>query len=105
MIKAITPLEARKGKVIPEFVLKAVNELIQEKIGNSTIINFKQSELMAKLLMKKHIIMEDDLYIKLIYDHHWLDFEGVYRDAGWHVVYDSPAYNESYEANFTFSTA
>lgn len=32
----------------------------------------------------------------------WLDIEPSYRAVGWSVEYDKPAYNESYEASFTF---
>lgn len=31
-------------------------------------------------------------------DHGWLDLEDIYRDEGWTVEYDSPGYNETYEA-------
>lgn len=33
----------------------------------------------------------------------WLNVEDAYRAAGWKVVYDSPAYNESYDSTFTFT--
>ena len=33
----------------------------------------------------------------------WLNVEEAYRDFGWAVGYDKPAYNESGEAYFTFS--
>lgn len=32
-----------------------------------------------------------------------LSFEQIYRDAGWKVVFDKPAYNDSYPAIYTFS--
>ena len=48
--------------------------------------------------------MENDVFIKLIHKNHWPDFEDVYRKAGWTVVYKSPAYNESAQPIFTFST-
>jgi hypothetical protein len=31
-----------------------------------------------------------------------LDIEDTYREAGWKVEYDKPAYCENYPANFTF---
>lgn len=37
-----------------------------------------------------------------IFDRHWLDFETVYRSAGWDVHFSKPAYNESGDAVFTF---
>jgi hypothetical protein len=32
-----------------------------------------------------------------------LDIEPIYREAGWIVEYDKPAYCENYDANFTFT--
>ena len=31
-----------------------------------------------------------------------MDFEALYRESGWKVSYDSPAYDENYDAYFTF---
>ena len=42
---------------------------------------------------------------KEIFDNHLLDFEDVYRDQGWSVMYDSPAYCESYDPYFLFKKA
>jgi len=38
-----------------------------------------------------------------VFDKGWLNIEPMYRAAGWKVVYDKPAYNESYEPTFTFT--
>jgi len=38
-----------------------------------------------------------------MYDKGWMDVEDAYRKAGWDVDFDKPGYNETYEANFTFS--
>jgi hypothetical protein len=38
-----------------------------------------------------------------VFDNQWLDIEDIYREAGWKVSYDKPAYNETYKAYFTFS--
>ena len=40
-----------------------------------------------------------------IFDNHLLDFEDVYRDQGWSVMYDGPAYCESYDPYFLFKKA
>lgn len=33
----------------------------------------------------------------------WVDFEDLYRKQGWKVVYDKPAYCETYKAYFVLS--
>lgn len=54
-----------------------------------------QSEIIAGLILEGYQKQE-------ILGNGWLDFEVVYEEAGWDVVYDKPGYNESYGANFTF---
>jgi hypothetical protein len=36
------------------------------------------------------------------FDKHWLDFESIFRKAGWKVKYTKPGYNESFPAYWTF---
>jgi hypothetical protein len=38
-----------------------------------------------------------------IFDNHWMDVEALYRENGWGVKYDRPAYNEDYEPMFIFT--
>ena len=107
MIRAITPSEARKAKakakVIPEFVLETVNELIVKKLGKSIFVSFTQEELINALFSKKGIPSTDVSFRIQIFEEHWLDFEAIYEDAGWKVVYDGPGYNENYEAYYKFT--
>ena len=39
----------------------------------------------------------DDIFRK-----HWLDFEELYKNAGWNVVYKTPAIGENFEPYFNF---
>jgi hypothetical protein len=103
MIRAITPSEARSTKVIPEFVLETVNELIVKKLEKSNSASFTQQELVNSLYSKKGIPLADDSFRQRIFLDHWLDFESIYEEAGWRVVYDRPGYNENYEASFKFT--
>ena len=103
MIRAITPSEARATKVIPEFVLETVNELIVKKLGKSNSVSFTQEELIKLLYSKKGIPLADDSFRKQIFEEHWLDLESIYEEAGWKVVYDGPGYDENYEAYFKFT--
>ena len=97
MVKPITPEEAMKARPpIPDFVFKAVNDLISLKARNTAKITIKQSEIVNKIIEYRDVPKQE------IYDKKWLDFEDIYRDAGWKVTYDKPGYNESYEAYFEF---
>ncbi len=92
MTKPIKPedVAAIRCANIPSWVIKAVNELIVKNwSGTSAII--KQSEIKDQYLGEGR------------FDFSWLDFEPLFREAGWTVKYDKPAYYESYEAFFVFS--
>ncbi len=96
-MKAITPqeVEGKKVSTIPSAVIEAFNELILKDFdGTSATVGQKE---VTRLIGKKGISSTK------LFNNHWLDVEQLYRNAGWIVNYDKPAYNETYEATFTFS--
>lgn len=103
----MTPDEAleKKQHIVPEFVFEAFNELIARNLdrGYATV---KQDDVVALILSKMNPAsvtwegMGGDR--ARIFNEHWLDIEPLYEEAGWDVKYDSPGYNESYSATFTF---
>lgn len=96
----ITPEEVveLKRTTIPEEVFDAFNEEIAKRwTGRSAHVC--QSDVIDRITDALGVSSQE------IYDEHWLDVESVYEEAGWEVVYDKPAYNESYPATFTFSKA
>lgn len=96
-VKPITPKEAaiKSETRIPDYVILAVNKLIEEKFdGVSAIIT--QEEVLGR-------IVNDDISRSFIFDKKYLDFEEIYRKEGWKVVYDKPGYNESYTPYWKFS--
>ena len=99
MVKPITPKEALKLKAstFPDGVIEAFNEVIAKNLdqGYST---FKQKEVLKAIALKMGATQDATC------ENGWLDVEDIYRKAGWVVEYDKPAYNESYDATFTFST-
>lgn len=46
-----------------------------------------------------------DVPRNVVFANKWLDIEDIYREQGWRVDYDKPAYNENYQASFTFAPA
>lgn len=100
MVKPITPGEAEKQRItaIPDFVLDAVNFLLVQnlKSGHATIL---QKNIVEEAMKRApEGFNRNDLF-----DKNMMDFEAVYRKAGWKVDYDKPGYNESYEASFAFT--
>ena len=100
---SISPLEAstRKDTEIPEFVLQIVNKLLTEHINDRSPIRITQDEIVERILATRTSL--NDFSRQDVFDRHWLDFEGVYRKAGWKVEYDKPGYCDTYPATFIFT--
>lgn len=100
MIKPIKPSEvvAKKKEITPEEVIDATNELIAMN-WNGSKASFTLSSLKDKIKEKLSVSGKDSATIKT----KWLDIEPIYREEGWRVHYDSPGYNESYDAYFEFT--
>lgn len=100
MIRPYTPDEAlgKRKDVIPEVVIDVVNHLLARKFdGASATLSQKEIE---EMIMQR---MPPEFKRITMFEQNWLDFEPVYREAGWDVVYDKPGYNESYNASFVFT--
>ena len=103
-IKPITPDEVEKERRnnIPDFVIEAVNKLLKKKWdGKEAII--KQDEIIAEMKPCWTSMENGVRFRPKVFSNHWLDFEDIYRDNGWNVEYDKPAYCESYDAYFKFT--
>lgn len=73
-----------------------VDDLLQKRWdGRSAVLT--QSEIITALMDKMGVSRQ------YVFNKKLLDFEQAYRDVGWHVYYDKPGYNESYEPTFTFT--
>lgn len=84
--------------IIPSVVIQAVNELLKDKYRGTGPVTIKQDEIVDKV-----IGLDGSLTRQVIFEKKYLDFEELYRKNGWTVVYDKPAYNESYAATFEFN--
>ena len=86
----------KKKKKIPEFIFDIFNELIQEAAlhpyANKTF-NILQKDICQKI-NEEHGSKDWPIW--------WLDIEEDYRNEGWDVKYDKPAYCENYDACFYF---
>jgi hypothetical protein len=94
MVNPITPDEAvqKSGESIPDKVIEAFNECITKEF-NGVSASIFQKDVVA--LIKKKMGIR-----KINYS--WLNIESLFANFGWEVCYDKPAYNESYDPNFTF---
>lgn len=99
MTKPVTPKDLATGIVhaAPEFVIQAFNGLITRKHVNGRA-RFTQKEVIAEIKKIVGVTSEE------IYKNGWLNVEAHYRSVGWSVNYDKPAYNESYDAFFEFTS-
>ena len=93
MTKPIRPQDV-KGEV-PNVVIEIFNMLINKKFSGSSAVIYQKE--VVKILVEEHSMNSDE-----IFDRCYLDVEEIYRKAGWRVVYDKPAYNESYDAYWVF---
>lgn len=84
----------QQAATFPVEVIEVVNELLGSH-GSTKRIVIIQQEIVQRLVSRGFSQAD-------IFKHHWLDFEPMYRSAGWKVTYDKPGYNEDYEANFVF---
>lgn len=97
MSKPITPDEVAElqTKTFPAGVFDAFNELIASKFSGGSV-TVMQNAAIALICEKTGVSRQE------VFDKGWLNVEPAYRAAGWSVEYDKPAYNEDYEANYTF---
>lgn len=96
-LKPITPgeINAKKLDTLPSDVVDVFNKLIASN-WNGHAATVKQDDVVAALVTEERTR-------EMIFKNHWLDVEDLYRAAGWKVVYDKPAYCETYPATFTFT--
>lgn len=96
MVEAISPKQigVAKAKLFPDAVFEAFNELIAENYTNGRAV-VNQDAVVARIKQK----LSDSV---VAFKHDYLNVEEVYREKGWKVSYDKPAYNENYDATFTF---
>lgn len=92
-----------KAKLLNKDVEQAVDFLLARNwTGTSSTIILKDICKKAfEIANPADMIYE--AYERYLYDNKMLDIEEAYREAGWKVYFDRPAYNETYQANFMFS--
>ncbi len=100
MINPITPQEAKEtaASSIPQCIVAAINKLIAEKIGNNKSVKILQDDI----LEEAGAGINNQDFRRQIFDKGWLNIENLYARFGWHVIYDKPAYCETYPATFEF---
>ena len=97
-IKPLTPGEIKASPKAHPTIINVVNELLRHKFdGNQAVI--LQDEIVNEFLK-----IELDYTTERIFKEKLMDFEPVFRNAGWKVSYDKPGYSERhYPARFEFS--
>lgn len=94
---------AAKRAVIDPVVEKCVDFLVAQRWdGYKSVIT--QKALIAKIKEVKNLTDNQwGVYNNWLFETKQLDFEDIYRAAGWKVKWDKPAYNEVYGAYWEFT--
>ena len=100
MTKPIRPedIPDQKQSDIPDLVIETFNKLIAQHYVRG-VAKVMQNDIMAAIC----VAFEGNYTRQEIYEKGWMDIESLFEAHGWHVDYDKPGYNETYEACFTFS--
>lgn len=105
-LKPFTPADAEKAKKhhMHPIMIDAVNELLGENYNKAGRVKIYQEDVIQRALqLFKERIGGSAITEQNIYDYGWLDFEDIFRNAGWNVQYDRPAYYETYKAYYMFT--
>lgn len=102
-VAAWSPDEVRAQKInfIPPEVVLAVNELLT-KHWDGRGATIRLPELKAEIGHKMRSSGSANLG-KNYASEGWLDFEPIFEDQGWKITYDSPGYDENYDAYWKFT--
>lgn len=111
-VKPLSPGQVAETKQIPHEVISTVNELLQEKfnghscwLGQDEVIDWalqKFKESGGATFNSRYEKVE--VTRQMLFDRGWLNFEVLFRAHGWDVMYDKPGYNETYPANWKFTS-
>lgn len=96
-VKPIKPTEVSQN--IPNWIIKGANECIKDNyVESNKESRFTQETLLNCCMM----FAPEGITTETIFKKHWLDIEHIYRQEGWKVTYDKPAYDEHYKPFFVF---
>lgn len=100
MSKPITPQEVLNTVELPDKVIDAINSVIKKEwIYGKKSMNITQDILVEAIRIAMGITRGE------AYNLGYLDFEKMYRDAGWGVEYNKPETfsNEDFDTYFRFT--
>lgn len=94
-VKPVSPNDIKVS--LPDFVINAVNSLISNRYRGGSF-SIKREEIVKKIIETCPRALEREE----IFEKQWLDFENLYRQAGWKVNYVTPERGESFDEYFNF---
>lgn len=102
-IKPIAPNELVENlaMVFPDWVIQGINNAIQKEFRGTYPITILEKDIVESILL---VAPENTTRVEL-YNNKYIDFEPLYRQWGWNVTYDKPAWNEDYKPSFEFKPA
>lgn len=96
-IKPVRPEDVFKQEehTIHPSMIRAINLFLTRFDGKQAIITVEE-------LIDKFLEFESKWTRDMIWKKKQLDFEGLYKDSGWDVIYDKPGYEETYKPFYLF---
>ena len=101
-VKPISPAEVLGVHDVPDEVRTVVNKLLVERYDGHNARLFRYEVVRQALAMMTKggaIVSRSDFF-----ERRWLEFEQLYKEQGWNVVYDKPdKRGDEYEPCWTFT--
>lgn len=99
-VKPISPKQANVDfkSALDPLMIKAVNNLLT-KDAHSNFIRIKQKDIVAEYKRLHTVNGTEPLDV---FKTNQLEFEDIFKEAGWKVSYDKPGWDESYDPAFDF---
>jgi hypothetical protein len=97
--KPLSPIEVFEtvNASIPDCVIEAVNDLLTKHYQKG-YASISQAEIIAKIKkLNPHITNEE------LFNNGWINFEPLFENVGWKIIYDSPGIEETYDVFYKFS--
>lgn len=100
MKEVSTPFRTDREKHIPNFVVRAIDNILRQKYSSSLDCTISVQEIVDLIPEDKREMAKVDIFYN-----GWRYYESLYTQRGWNVAYQGPTQEDNYEANFTFKSA
>lgn len=101
MSEPIRPNQVKR--VLPDYIIDSVNQLIEEKYNGGSFTITKKDIITKAFNHPDQTKYENrSPFEQHLYDKKYLDFEPLYRKAGWECDYEYPDHGETFDPYYKF---